>query len=107
MKTALIATALVTTAAMPATALAEVTHVDASDFKFSPKTVKVAVRDKVRWTSTDGKHDVSFVKADGITFSERINEGQSISLKFGGSGTYNYICKIHKKQGMKGTVVVK
>lgn len=107
MKRTLTAVTLLSFVALPATALAKTVKVDATDFKFSPKTAKVHARDKVKWTSSEGDHDVTFKKSFGINFSERINEGESTSFKFTAPGTYKYVCKIHRSQGMKGKVAVR
>lgn len=90
---------------MPSTALAKTEKVDAFDFGFSPGTAKIDKGDKVKWKSTDGDHDVTF--KDGIDFAENIDEGESTpALKFNDTGTFKYICKMHKAQGMKGKVKV-
>jgi plastocyanin len=105
MQRALIAITALGIAVMPATALAKTEKVDAFDFGFDPGTAKIDKGDKVKWKSTDGDHDVTF--KSGIDFAEDIDEGESVSHKFNETGTFKYICKIHKSQGMKGKVKVK
>jgi plastocyanin len=106
MRRALILATVVGVAVMPASAIAKTEKVKAVDFKFNPDPVKVDKGGKVKWTSTQGNHDVTF--KDGPSFSEKIDEGETTSsLKFNNTGTFKYICKIHKAEGMKGKVKVK
>lgn len=104
MKRALIAVTALGIAVMPATALAKTEKVDAFNFGFSPGTAKIDKGDKVKWHSSEGDHDVTF--KSGENFKEKLDEGDTISHKFNDTGTFKYICKIHKAQGMKGKVKV-
>ena len=104
MKRALIAITALGIVVMPASAFAKTEKVEAFDFGFSPGTAKIDKGDKVKWKSTDGDHDVTF--KGGENFKENLDEGDSISHTFKDTGTFKYICKIHKDQNMKGKVKV-
>ena len=95
--------AVLSTAVAAAPAGAKSITVDAFDFGFGKAKIKKG--DKVKWHSSEGDHDVSF--KSGINFAEKFDQGETTSAaKFPDSGTFKYICRIHKAQGMKGKVKV-
>ena len=86
-------------------ALAATEKVKAVNFDFQPANLKIDRGDKVKWTSKQGSHDVSF--KGGIDFRERIDRGETTSsLKFKDDGRFKYICRIHRAEDMKGKVKV-
>lgn len=80
-------------------------HVNASDFKFSPKKITISRGSKVTWTATEGDHTVTF-KDGGLDAEIVANGTATTSRKFKKPGTYKYICRFHKKKHMVGKVVV-
>jgi plastocyanin len=80
-------------------------QVKASGVTFSPKKISISAGSKVTWKATEGTHTVTF-KSGG--FDQTISSGgdAKTSRKFKKPGTYKYICKPHKAEGMKGKVVV-
>lgn len=78
--------------------------VSAHNFAFSPKKIKISAGEKVKWHATQGTHTVTFKGG----FDAEISAGgdATASKKFKKPGTYKYVCRFHKAQGMKGKVVV-
>ena len=78
--------------------------VRADDFDFSPKKVHVSRGEKVKWRATEGEHTVTFKGG----FDAVITAGGDAraARKFKKPGTYRYVCRFHKAEGMKGKVVV-
>jgi plastocyanin len=72
-----------------------------NDF-FTPKTLKVAVGDSVKW-SFEGTH--TSTSSQGFWSSGTKNAGQSYTRPFADSGTYPYYCTIHGKM-MNGSIQV-
>jgi plastocyanin len=105
MRRTVIVTALTGALVMAPSALAATEKVKAVDFDFRPAALKIDRGDKVKWTSKEGRHDVSF--KSGINFRERIDRGETTSsLKFKDDGSFKYICRIHRAEDMKGKVKV-
>lgn len=75
-------------------------------FAFGPKSLTVKSGTKVTWTNNDSTdHTVTADKSDPATFnSGHLGSGKSFSFAFTKSGTYKYVCSIHKS--MTATVVV-
>jgi len=78
--------------------------VRADDFDFSPKKMHVSRGEKVKWRATEGEHTVTFKGG----FDAVITAGGDAraARKFKKPGTYRYVCRFHKAEGMKGKVVV-
>lgn len=78
--------------------------VEADNFDFSPKKVRISPGDKVKWKATAGEHTVTFKGG----FDAVISPGgdATASRKFKKSGTFKYVCRFHTAQGMKGKVIV-
>lgn len=91
--------------AAPATA-GEVA-VQAVDYEFMPKTLKVAPGDSVTWTfAGESEHTATSVRGQAESFSSGLQEtGGSYSHTFTKPGRYQYICLPHRFT-MKGTVQV-
>jgi plastocyanin len=74
------------------------------DFSFKPGNLEVAVGARVTWTNEDSApHDATARNGDWKT--ERLSEGESDTLTFDTSGTYDYYCSIHPS--MKARLVVR
>ena len=96
------AAAALAAAALPAHAAT--TTVDTSDNAFRPKTVTVAVGDRVTWRNTgQNPHEVT---ASAFR-SGNIAEGASWTWTADRAGTFRYVCRYHESLGMTGTVVVR
>ena len=82
--------------------------VSLSDFKYSPKLLKVKVGTKVTWTNKENvPHTVDEDK--GAFESGNMTNGASFSFTFDKPGTYRYHCAFHGGkggEGMSGTVKV-
>jgi plastocyanin len=77
-------------------------QIDVSEHRF-PAEIRVAVGETVTWNNTDDlNHTVSFRGGPncGIMLI-----GQSITARFDGPGTYEYVCQFHTP-GMDGKVIV-
>ncbi|HUR61858.1 MAG TPA: PQQ-binding-like beta-propeller repeat protein [Candidatus Thermoplasmatota archaeon] len=80
-------------------------------FQFDPRVVHVKAGGSVTWRNEDPVlHTVTFV--DG-SFDRDVEEGASVTHRFGAKGTFQYYCKPHATQtadgswqGMTGTVIV-
>ncbi len=90
--------------AFAANASAATAAVDIAGFAFKPDVLFITAGDTVTWTNRDSaQHSVLFLTGLGQT--ENFGLGQSSSLRFVASGTYNYICGLHG-QSMSGSIVV-
>jgi plastocyanin len=97
---ALIAGALtLALAAGPASA----SGVKAEKFAFKPPKVRIDEGEKVSWRAVEGSHTVTFAKG---SFDKKLKEGDRLSRRFKKAGSYAYFCRLHKRKGMKGRVVV-
>ncbi|VVB80033.1 Plastocyanin [uncultured archaeon] len=79
-------------------------HVEISNFAFSPQTVNVHVGDTVSWLNKDSVMHSIIWDSQGPTNSSTFSNGQIYSYTFNVAGTYSYHCGIHTS--MKGVVVV-
>jgi plastocyanin len=73
-----------------------------SGFTFSPRNVTVNVGDTVTWTNSDAQAHTATSGSDWNTGD--IANGESASITFRTTGTFDYICAIHPQ--MTGRVVV-
>lgn len=89
-------------AAVPASAAS--TTVSMVENAFKPVTTTVSVGDTVTWRN-DGSsaHEVT---ASAFK-SGNVDPGRSYSWKATAAGTYDYVCRYHESQNMKGTLVVR
>ncbi|HVE99663.1 MAG TPA: cupredoxin domain-containing protein [Mycobacteriales bacterium] len=95
------------TAAAPtrsAAAAATPAPVEIVDFRFAPKSLRVAAGTAITWVNRDDAvHSV--VAGDRTTFtSEIMNQGDEFSFTPDAAGTLAYICGVH--QYMTGEIVV-
>jgi plastocyanin len=102
---AIVAALVVALAAGGAQAKRAGNTVRADDFDFSPKKIHVSRGEKVKWRATEGEHTVTF-KAEGFDAVITANGDATAKRKFKKTGTYRYVCRFHKDEGMKGKVVV-
>ncbi len=81
-------------------------NVQIKGFAFGPRSLAVKTGTKVTWTNNDSAdHTVTADKSDPATFdSGHLGSGKSFAFTFTKSGTYKYVCSIHKS--MTATVVV-
>ena len=80
------------------------THtVTLSGLRFHPGTLAIGRGDSVRWLWRErgSAHNVTFAG-----FHSRTQTGGSYAVRFTRSGTFNYRCTIHVRQGMRGKIVV-
>lgn len=72
--------------------------------RFIPATVHVAVGGQVHWQwSGDNFHDVTATGFDGHPDTVK---SADFTVTFPSSGTFTYVCSVHKATGMVGTIVV-
>lgn len=71
--------------------------------RFTPRTVELAAGGTVTWQWAGSlPHDVT-----GPGFTSGIQTGGSFSHTFATPGTYEYVCEVHVRQNMRGTVIVR
>lgn len=86
------------------TARAQTTHtVSIENFSFNPASITIAPGDTVTWVNNDTTRH-SALDLNGAFDTGLIAPGQSASLTFGGSGTFNYRCRPHGN--MRGSITV-
>ena len=94
-------------AASASAATVQVTATSTPDGAFLPRTVTIRVGDTVRWTNTDGMHNVV---ADDNTWTSGppTVAPWTFSRTFTTAGTFGYNCNLHGSPGfgMFGTVIV-
>lgn len=89
---------------------AETFTIDASNFKFSTKEIKVKKGTKVKIVLNvkEGLHD--WVVDEFNARTKQINEGKSDTVEFMAdkAGTFEYYCSVlqHRKMGMVGKLIV-
>lgn len=77
--------------------------VEIKNFAFNPSTITIKVGDTVRWTNKDSVAHTATAN-DGSFDTGYLSYGQSKSITFSKSGTYDYYCIPHP--WMKGKVIV-
>ena len=75
----------------------------AVNFDFKPQTVTIQKGDKVTWKGVQGRHTVTLKNG---SFDKVISVDERVSKTFRRNGTFRYICRFHKLQGMRGKVIV-
>jgi plastocyanin len=81
------------------------THtVTLSNVRFHPGTLTIGRGDSVRWLWRERgtEHNVTFAG-----FHSRTQRSGSYTVRFTRSGTFNYRCTIHAREGMRGKVIVR
>jgi plastocyanin len=77
------------------------------DNKFSPAAISIKVGDKVRWTNKDEVIHDATREVDPEKFaSGNVAAGKTFEHTFTTEGTFEYWCKRHRAENMKGTVTV-
>jgi plastocyanin len=73
------------------------------NIRFNPGALSIRRGDTVTWVWRDGstKHNVT-----GTSFKSRTMSKGSFTVRFAHSGTFNYHCSIHWREGMRGKIVV-
>lgn len=82
---------------------AEEAAVKITNFAFSPKTITVKKGTTVTWTNDDSVSHTA-TSDDGSFDTGMLAKGESGSVTFDKTGTFNYHCTPHPN--MKGTIVV-
>ena len=98
---------LTLTAALSLSASANAAEVtlEATDNKFSPQTLDVAVGDTLVLKNT-GKGLHNAVAKDGSFKSKDVTGGQETTVQITKAGTISFVCTYHEALGMKGTLNV-
>jgi plastocyanin len=98
---------LLLTLGLAAPATAGEVAVQAVDYEFMPKALKIAPGDNVTWTfSGESEHTATSVRGQAESFSSGLETGgATYSHTFTKPGKYQYICLPHRFT-MKGTVQV-
>ena len=78
---------------------ANTVKIDAVNTKFKPAKEKVKLGTKVKWTSKEGKHSVTF---NDLAFDKVIKKGDSVARTFKVEGDWTYFCRFHS--GMEGVI---
>jgi plastocyanin len=72
------------------------------DFRFHPGNLTISRGDTVTWVWGDGEqHNVT-----SSSFHSRTMSHGSFTVRFNHSGTFNYRCTIHEREGMRGRILV-
>ena len=97
-------------------AKAAASGVDESAKSFSPKRVEIALNEKVVWTNRSSEtHTVTFEDGtdlhptcdpDALLLVGCQGPDATAERTFGAPGSYAYYCKIHRRSGMTGVVLV-
>jgi len=87
------------------------THdVNVSNSKFTPKDITINVGDTLKWTNTQGSHNVNGTTAtypnNPSSLGNTVGTGWVYTFVFMIPGTYDYQCDPHVNFGMVGTVTV-
>jgi plastocyanin len=72
-------------------------------YRFDPKTIEIRAGQTVTWTNDD--NFTHTVQVDGQS-DHKIEQGDSVSIRFDEPGTYDYVCMLHRRD-MDGTVIVR
>jgi plastocyanin len=107
MRTLLVVSALLLTAALPtgaAEARVATKNVSITSFSFSPGKVKVTLGIQVRWSNDDAVAHTS-TSNGGFWNTGRFSPGSTRTVRMTSAGTFKYHCKIHPE--MHGSVRVK
>lgn len=85
--------------------------INASGVSFTPSSITINVGDTLRWTNTQGTHNVNGTTASYPSNPESFGNavagaGWVFTHVFHSPGTYNYKCDLHAGSGMTGTITV-
>jgi len=79
--------------------------VNMNDNSFEPQTVNIQPGATVRWVNK-GQQPHTVTASDNRFDSGNIPPGGTYQMTFSQPGTYTYICKLHQKDKMEGTIIV-
>ena len=97
------ATALAAGCGGKSTAPVATTQVEmAKSYRFDPGVIRIRAGQTVTWTNND--NFTHTVRVDGRP-DHKVGRGESVSITFDRSGTYEYECTLHSHD-MRGTVIV-
>ena len=81
-----------------------------NSYTFHPKTKAIARGDKVKWRNKQSlQHDVQSDLSGYFTSpggKGGLGEDETYTKTFKQAGTFGYICRFHRNDGMQGTIVV-
>ena len=77
--------------------------VTADNYDFKPRRVTIQKGSTVTWKNVQGVHTVTLKNG---SFDKVISVDERVSKTFRRNGTFRYICRFHKLQGMRGKVIV-
>ena len=81
-----------------------------NSYSFHPKTQAIARGDKVKWRNKQSlQHDVQSDLSGYFTSpggKGGLGEDNTYTKTFKQAGTFGYICRFHRSDGMQGTIVV-
>ena len=75
----------------------------AKSYRYDPERIEIQAGQTVTWTNED--NFTHTVQVDGQEDHE-VERGGSVSITFDETGTYRYVCTLHR-QDMEGEVIVK
>ena len=75
----------------------------AKSYRYDPERIEIQAGQTVTWTNED--NFTHTVQVDGQEDHE-VERGDSVSITFDETGTYRYVCTLHR-QDMEGEVIVK
>ena len=97
--------AVVEEAVVEATVAGPVVEVAVRDDRFTDSRLTIAAGTTVSWVHKG--HNTHTVSSFGGDWESGVlSRGESFSYTFTGPGTYQYLCRQHLLQGMRGTVTV-
>jgi len=71
-------------------------------YRFDPEKIEIDAGQSVTWTNDDNFTHTVEVEGQG---DHKVGRGESVSIRFGEPGTYDYVCTLHSHD-MRGTVIV-
>ncbi len=83
------------------------------DWLFTPEELTIKAGDSVTWLNDDSAdHNLAFYGARpaGAPTKKKPQDmrvGEEYTLVFDQTGIFEYVCKIHRRQDMKGVIIVK
>ncbi len=82
-------------------------------YEFAPAELTIQAGDTVTWLNNDNRdHDLAFYEVKPVNAPTDENPqdmrvDEKYSLVFNQAGVFKYLCTIHKRQDMKGLIIVK
>ncbi|VAW48379.1 hypothetical protein MNBD_GAMMA04-868 [hydrothermal vent metagenome] len=81
-------------------------------YEFTPAELTIQVGETVTWLNGDDTdHDLAFYEVKPVNAPTKNNPqdirvGEKYSFVFNQAGVFKYVCKIHRRQDMKGIITV-